>query len=39
MDRRFSKTLPRLDLDPALTDRILALVESDMAEGMTISEP
>lgn len=34
MDRRFSKTLPRLDVDPALTDRILALAgESDTTEG------
>ncbi|KAJ7361605.1 P-loop containing nucleoside triphosphate hydrolase protein [Mycena albidolilacea] len=34
MDRRYSKTLPRLDLDPALVDRILSLVvEADLAEG------
>ncbi|KAJ7235880.1 P-loop containing nucleoside triphosphate hydrolase protein [Mycena haematopus] len=34
MDRRYSKTLPRIDLDPALIDRILSLVaETDLAEG------
>jgi ATP-dependent RNA helicase DHX29 len=34
MERRYSKTLPRLDLDPALVDRILSLVvEADLAEG------
>lgn len=34
IDRRYSKTLPRLELDPVLTDRILGLVlESDIAEG------
>ncbi|KAJ6621236.1 P-loop containing nucleoside triphosphate hydrolase protein [Mycena sp. CBHHK59/15] len=34
MDRRYSKTLPRLELDSALTDRILSLVlESDIGEG------
>ncbi|KAJ7446519.1 P-loop containing nucleoside triphosphate hydrolase protein [Mycena galericulata] len=34
MDRRYSKTLPRLELDPVLTDRILGLVlESDIGEG------
>lgn len=35
MERRFSKTLPHLDLDPALTDRVLALaVEREPGEGM-----
>ncbi|KAF8216088.1 P-loop containing nucleoside triphosphate hydrolase protein [Mycena galopus ATCC 62051] len=34
IDRRYSKTLPRLDLDPALIDRILGLVvEADLTEG------
>jgi hypothetical protein len=37
MDRRYSKTLPRLELDPVFTDRILSLVvESDIGDG-TIS--
>ncbi|KAJ7727845.1 P-loop containing nucleoside triphosphate hydrolase protein [Mycena maculata] len=34
IDRRYSKTLPRLELDPVLIDRILGLVlESDIGEG------
>lgn len=34
MDRRFSKTLPRLELDPALTDRVISLfLESESGEG------
>lgn len=36
-DRRFSKTLPNLDLDPVLIHRILAMAaESDLLEGMAI---
>ncbi|KAJ6575250.1 P-loop containing nucleoside triphosphate hydrolase protein [Mycena capillaripes] len=34
LDRRYSKTLPRLELDPVLIDRILSLVaESDIGDG------
>ncbi|KAJ6519955.1 P-loop containing nucleoside triphosphate hydrolase protein [Mycena sanguinolenta] len=34
IDRRYSKTLPRLSIDPVLIDRILSLVvEADLAEG------
>ncbi|KAJ6604782.1 P-loop containing nucleoside triphosphate hydrolase protein [Mycena vulgaris] len=34
IDRRYSKTLPRLELDSVLTDRILSLIlESDIGEG------
>ncbi|KII93254.1 hypothetical protein PLICRDRAFT_35442 [Plicaturopsis crispa FD-325 SS-3] len=40
MDRRFSKTLPRLDLHPKLIDHILELSESDPAEVKgSIGEP
>lgn len=39
-DRRFSKTLPNLDLDPVVTHRILALAaDSDLLEGMTTIQP
>ncbi|KAJ7925913.1 P-loop containing nucleoside triphosphate hydrolase protein [Mycena leptocephala] len=34
ISRRYSKTLPRLELDPVFTDRILSLVvESDIGDG------
>jgi hypothetical protein len=34
MDRRFSKSLPRLELDHTLTDRIISLaLEYDIGEG------
>jgi len=43
MDRRFSKTLPRLELDPALVDRVIALVLESPGEGReakkTLDEP
>ncbi|RDB29553.1 putative helicase C15C4.05 [Hypsizygus marmoreus] len=41
MDRRFSKSLPRLDLDPTLVNRIISLVlEYDGVEGKkTLDEP
>lgn len=40
MERRFSKTLPRLDLDPILIDRILAMaVICEAAEGMKLDIP
>ncbi|KAJ7631081.1 P-loop containing nucleoside triphosphate hydrolase protein [Roridomyces roridus] len=40
-DRRYSKTLPRLELDPVLIERILDLVlESDIGEGKkSVDEP
>ncbi|KAG5654782.1 hypothetical protein H0H81_003790 [Sphagnurus paluster] len=39
-DRRFSKTLPRLELDPALSDRVIGLVLESFGEGKkTLEEP
>ncbi|KAF8167975.1 P-loop containing nucleoside triphosphate hydrolase protein [Crassisporium funariophilum] len=39
VDRRFSQTLPRLDIDPALRDRILyAAVDSPGSDGQKLTE-
>jgi hypothetical protein len=38
MDRRFSKTLPRINLDSGLIDHILGLAqESDLTEGVYVN--
>jgi len=40
VDRRFSKTLPRLELDPALVDRIITLsLELENSESMLHFRP